>query len=151
MKSPPLHPHHSKLHEQITNTPPSSPLPTSGANGSSQPSGTNTAAAAAAAAASLLLFNKHQLNNYNSFLDYFDKVNATTATPSDLKAGVSTTGGGRKRELTPNQSADELHMQLNNYLNPSYEDLNGGHVKTSNSSGTFSPNLHTHFSVLAFT
>lgn len=156
MKSPPLlnphHQHHAsgptppltttttsanhKLHDVISSqTPPNSPLPNSMSSNHPQPS-----------SSSVLLFNKHQLNNYN-FHEYFDKLNAVAAAAAAATSNGSKLthaghlnggGGGKKREHTPNQSTDEMQLQLNSYLNPSYEDFNngsGGRFRSSNSPG----------------
>lgn len=164
MKSPPLQTHHHHhngyqnkqlLQEHLASssssqTPPNSPLPSSSATslGASSSSSSNAAAAA------LLLFNKHstQLNNYNGFFEYFDKLNMAgsngngAAAAAALNNGIGGRLNGKKRELTPNQSTDEMQqqqMQANNFSNPSYEEVSNGngtstsqpYFKVANSSG----------------
>lgn len=161
MKSPPLQTHHHHNHNGYPNkqllqehlasssssqTPPNSPLPSSSAT-----SGGTLSSNSNAAAAALLLFNKHstQLNNYNGFFEYFDKLNMAGSNgngAAPLNNGIAGRLNGKKRELTPNQSTDEMQqqqMQANNFSNPSYEEVSNGngtstsqpYFKVANSSG----------------
>lgn len=77
--------------------------------------------------------------------------NANGAAP--LNNGIVGRLNGKKRELTPNQSTDEMQqqqMQANNFSNPSYEEVSNGngtstsqpYFKVANSSGMCSINMN---------